>query len=217
MHKTMLQLTDEKQNQIANNKENEAQLGFEARGFSVARLDKKNNGKRPDFLVVRKDQRVLVEIKTIISSGRTRKTNRQDAGWALSIYDNKSFSQSISFSDHDPIRKLRDLLGNAQTKFSELINDESAYLNVPYVVCIFDDSGFCPAQQILKDGFFDCGDISAALFPRRERKLQDYAERKSFLDWGFINNDRGRTPVDFNLFAPCIDLYPKNGRMPDNP
>lgn len=187
----------------------------------MARLDKGVSRKRPDFAITRGRDQVIVEVKTIISGGRTLQTNGQKGGVALSTLDEGTHGQVVWFSGEDPTRKLRDLLGNASQKLQELIQDESKFSSWPYVVCTFDQFAFCHTRQILQDGFFGFNDIGAILLPvvdrekwESARKMSD-AESDQYLrgeislgpstfEWRVVQNEQAQIRVEPSLFDPVI-------------
>ncbi len=181
------------QNEIADKNESITQSEFERRGYIVTKLDKGNSRKRPDFLIVKGSKQVIVEVKTMLSAGRTKHNERQKAGIALSSLDNETYGKVVSFSDDDPIRKLKEIFGNAAQKFKEMTQDDSTKLGVPYVICIFDQLAFCPTSALLQGGFFGLDDISAVLLPKKDSL--------GLFEWETINNSQAHVHAEASLFA----------------
>ncbi|PIR21047.1 MAG: hypothetical protein COV45_02645 [Deltaproteobacteria bacterium CG11_big_fil_rev_8_21_14_0_20_47_16] len=212
---------------ICDGSEDEAKLEFEKRGYKVAPIDKssvykKNGRKRPDFLCTKQGSRLIIEVKTVISAGRSKGTGSQETGVPLSVF--RKTAGPICFSDDDPIRKLNELLENAQKKFDDFSFDFPSFEGCPYLVCIFDQWAYCPTQQILKDGFFECNDVSAVLIPERNRhypeiiKAMTDLERGQYFrgeidipktfEWKVVKNRNAKIPISLDLLQPCIDIYP---------
>lgn len=203
-------------NRIANANEKKTEKQFKIRGYLPTKMDREGSNKRPDFLFSRGNDQLLVEVKTIFSSGRT------ESGEAISFQDPEVLGKVVSY--RDPII-LQKRLEEAEGQYAQLAKDEPQYGDLSFIVALFDESHFLPVHQMLKDDFYGCNKIGAVLMLLRDRirhenlkklpleKLLNFSQSlkervigPSTLEWEIILNPKAIISLKSKtyLFDPCV-------------
>lgn len=177
---------------------------FKKYNLDFQKLDKKTDSRKPDYLVTNSsNKKMIVECKYVVSAGMTRDRKHHISTLDPSLPDHGVF-QPNSFE------KYREVLLDARSQFNDLVNTNSQYKNIPFVVSIGSDF-FADGFNFVPSNIYGITEISAIMTIERGIEQRKFFQKFSYeeLEKMILGELRTHTPPESVRFKVLLNNSPK--------